>query len=141
LTEFLNKAQERLSQLDAELNAAVVRLGLAPKDITDEDGFIREAEYPELRAKQDELIALTPIPRQVFERFYLYGEQEVKGIEYTIPKEVLDGYGYDETWLTDPVRLSMKAQLYCGEYNGEPITNDFYYNRLKPYMSENIEDC
>ena len=140
LTDFINNIQKRLSQLDYELNQAVADLALEPKDITDDNGLIREAEYPELRAKQDELMALSPISQEIFRRFYLYGGAEIEPYEYTVTKEVMDAFGFDEAWIKDPILLSMKDQIYCGDYGGEPITQEFYYNRLKAKMGE-TEDC
>jgi hypothetical protein len=140
LTAFLNAVQQRLFTLDSEINEAVQTLGLTPADVTDGDGYIH-ADYPELRAKQDEILALSSVQQDVFGRFYLYGDGEVEDYNPTVSKDILEGYGFDETWLTDPVRLSMKAQIYCGEYGDEPITAEFYYNRLKERMSDQIEDC
>jgi hypothetical protein len=140
ITEFLNAVQQRIAQLNEELTAAVTELGLTPEDIVDADGYVKE-EYPDLRVKQKELLALTPMPQRVFERCYMYGDQAHADIEYSASKEALTSYGYDETWVADPIRLTGKASVYCGEYNGEDITQEFYYSRLKTVMNDNIEDC
>lgn len=140
LNAFLSKVQQRLTVLHNELIEGCKALGNQPQEIVGEDGIIRD-EYPELKAKQAEMNSLEPMPLAVFERFYQYGDAIFPEIEYTVSKELLVGYGYDENWIKEPIRLTTKAQLYCGEYNGETISHSLYYNRLKERMNDSIEDC
>jgi hypothetical protein len=140
LNEFLSKIQQRLTVLHNELITACEALGKQPQEIVGEDGIISD-EYPDLKAKQMEMNSLEPMPLAVFERFYQYGDVIFPEIDYTVSKELLEGYGYDENWIKEPIRLTTKAQIYCGEYNGEPISHSLYYNRLKERMNDSIKDC
>lgn len=140
LNEFLNNVQQRLTTLYNELISGCEALGKNPEEIIDSNGVILEA-YPELKSKQAEMNALESMPQAVFERFYQYGDNILPQIEYSVSKELLEGYGYNESWITDPIRLTTKAQIYCGEYNGETIGYEFYYNKLKERMNDSIEDC
>ena len=138
--EFLTTVQQRLTTLYNELISGCEALGKSAEEIVGEDGVILEA-YPELKAKQAEMNALEAMPQAVFERFYQYGDNIFPQIKYSVSKELLEGYGFNESWITDPIRLTTKAQIYCGEYNGERISYEFYYNRLKERMNDSIEDC
>ncbi|NCA68470.1 MAG: hypothetical protein EOM87_10490 [Clostridia bacterium] len=140
LNEFLNNVQQRLTTLYNELISGCEALGKNPEEIIDSNGVILEA-YPELRAKQAEMNALESMQQAVFVRFYQYGDNILPQIEYSVSKKLLEGYGYNESWITDPIRLTTKAQIYCGEYNGETIGYEFYYNKLKERMNDSIEDC
>lgn len=140
LSGFLTNVQQRLTALYDELISGCGAFGKSPEEIVDSDGVILE-EYPELKAKQAEMNALDAMPQAVFERFYRYGDGILPQIEYSVSKELLEGYGFDEIWITDPIRLTTKAQIYCGEYNGEAIGFELYYNRLKERMNDSIEDC
>jgi len=141
LTAFLGKIQQRIATLYDELFAAATELGKAPEEMIDSEGKIYEALYPELRTKQDEMNSLEAMPQKIIEKFYQYGDHVLPEIDYEVSKSVLEGYGFDESWITNPIRLTTKAQIYCGEYQGEDITHEFYYNRLKTRMNNNIEDC
>ena len=48
--------------------------------------------------------------------------------------------GFNEEWITDPILLDGGAEVYAGEYNGESITHEFFYERLKAVMGETV-DC
>jgi hypothetical protein len=142
LTDFLTKVQQRITALNDGLLAKVEEMGVQPQDITDENGMILAEQYPEMRARQDELIKLQSIPQSVYENSYRYGDAVPAPLEYTISKEELvEKYGYDEVWTTDPIILSQKAEIYCGEYKGEEISMEFYYERLKAVMVGETEDC
>lgn len=142
LTEFLTKVQQRITALNDGLLAKVEEMGVHPQDITDENGMILADQYPEMRAQQEELISLQAIPQSVYENAYRYGDAVPAPLEYTVAKaELIDKYGFDEVWVNDPIMLSTKAEVYCGEYGGEAITMEFYYNRLKAVMVGATEDC
>jgi hypothetical protein len=142
LSGFLTKLQQRITALNDGLLAKVAEMGVQPQDITDENGMILADTYPEMRAQQDELIALQAMPQQIYDNAYRYGVSTPAPIEYFISNETLVAdYGFDETWVTDPIMLSQQAEVYCGEYDGEAITMEFYYNRLKTVMVGATEDC
>ena len=54
--------------------------------------------------------------------------------------EQLVALGFEEEWITEPVRITAGAEVCVGDYNNEPITYEFYYDRLKTVMGE-TEDC
>lgn len=140
LSAFLNNVQQRITELNEELLSAAAEMGKTPEELVGADGMIPDA-YPDLKAKQEELLALSDIPTAVYDRFYVRGDEQHTEIKYSVSKEVLTGYGFEETWITDPIRLNVQAVVHCGEYYGETINQEFYYNRLKQRMSENIIDC
>lgn len=140
-TAFINNMQEKIGGIYDELIFASKELGLEPEQMTDENGNIDKENYPELRLKQDEMNALESMIESIYDKFYKRGNQKFQPIEYSVNKETLENYGYDESWVTDPICLNLSAQIYCGEYKGEEINYEFYYNRLKTHMNENIKDC
>lgn len=142
LSAFITKVQQRITELNDGLLAAVSELGVEPSDIVDENGMIIAESYPELRAQQNELISLLNIPQQVYDNSYRYGDGIPAALEYTVSKEVLaEEYGFDENWVTDPIMLSAKAEVYCGEYEGEAISQEMYYTRLKTRLVGEHADC
>lgn len=143
ITEFVSRLQQEATSLYSEIFTGIGALGRSPTDILSEteDNKIDRERFPELRAIQDKMNGMEDIMRSFFERCYKYGDRETELMEYIIPKQELEDYGFNEIWITDPVYLTNKAEIYCGEYEGEEITHEFYYNRLKTVMNENIEDC
>lgn len=139
-TLFFNNLQTLINSLQNEIIFSVENLKKSPEEILDSMGKIRREAYPELRAKQDTIIELEQMHNSIFERCYVYGNIEHSPLEEMENKEILIGLGYDENWLKEPIRLTTRAQVYCGEYSGEKIAHAFYYNRLKTKMSDNVED-
>jgi hypothetical protein len=130
---FVTALHDRITALNSEILTAVEAMGKEPQDIVDDKGVILSS-YPELRSKQKEILALSPVAMRVFERCYTYGD-EVRE-EYIPDTALLSAYGYDNAWLESPIRLTAKALIYCGEYEGEQINQAFYYNRLKERRGE-----
>ena len=48
--------------------------------------------------------------------------------------------GFEEEWITSPVMLDGGGEVLAGDYDGEPMTYEFFYERLKTVMGE-TEDC
>ncbi len=48
--------------------------------------------------------------------------------------------GYDPSWLSCPIRIVTKRIVNCGRYNGESLTCDYLYKKLKNKMSKDIQD-
>lgn len=48
--------------------------------------------------------------------------------------------GYDEQWLASPIQILSTKIVNCGRYNGETITREFLYQKLKNKMSRDIQD-
>lgn len=48
--------------------------------------------------------------------------------------------GYDEQWLVSPIQILSTKIVNCGRYNGETITREFLYQKLKNKMSRDIQD-
>lgn len=141
LTAFINAIQQEIGEKYNLLMAKVKELGISSETDVDEQGLIKPSVNAELRNLQIEISNLSAMPDQVYEHSYRYGTEEPQEIVWHYGKEELSQYGFDEVWITDPIRLTAMAQIYCDEYNGEDITHEFYYNRLKTRMNESVEDC
>jgi hypothetical protein len=142
--KYANAMQERIDALYKKLIEEIEKRGLGPTDViskTEENKVDREL-YPDLRAIQDEMNLLEITQDSTSARFYKMTAGENQAAEVSPDGlEAVEQYGFDGAWLGDPVLIAGKAQIYVGDYEGEPITHEFYYNRLKKHMSENIEDC
>jgi hypothetical protein len=142
ITAFINAVNQEAGTKYEQLISKVNELGISAETDVDENGIIKEEVNAELRALQIEISDLSSMPNQIFEQCYRYGDAVPPEVNYFIDKQVLvEKYGLDETWITDPIKLTAVAQVYCDEYNGGAITQEFYYNRLKTRMSDNIQDC
>lgn len=105
------------------------------------DGKIDKVMHPELRAMQDAMDDLQPYEGLLQNSIYAYGDQHNKmEIPANIEKQ-LEELGFDPAWVTDPIKLSGKAEVCVGDYNDEHIDHEFYYNRLKAAMPGDIADC
>ena len=85
--------------------------------------------------------ALAPFEQAIGERLYRYGDNEKPAL--VISGEVgeeLAALGFDDAWILEPVLLDGGAEVYAGDYNGEPIAHELFYERLKTVMGE-TEDC
>jgi hypothetical protein len=139
--EFFRKLRENLHSQYTALLTAVETAGLTPADITDENGLIDLAKHPELRIMQDGMNELEPFERGIGERLFKYGDDKKSAL--VVNESVggqLESLGFDDSWILEPILLDGGAEVYAGEYNSEPITHEFYYNRLKAVMNE-TEDC
>jgi hypothetical protein len=138
---FFSKAEEKIGKLYDDLIGSVQARGLEPLEIlsTTEENKIDGMLFLELRQKQDKLHELEQAVDAVRRGFYIYSYQTPYAIAESTA-QTLSPYGFNKTWMTDPIVLTSKAEIYCGEYAGEPLTNEFYYNKLKLKMSKNIAD-
>jgi len=141
--EFFRKLRESLHTQYTGLLAAIEAQGLTPEQVlcATEDDKIDLELYPELRAAQDKFNALQPFETAIAERLFQYGDSIKPEIE--IPESVLSelkALGFEEDWITDPVEFNGGAEVNTGDYNGEPITHELFYERLKSIMGE-TEDC
>jgi hypothetical protein len=68
LNEFLNRVQQRLTNLYGELVSGCEALGKTPQEITDSEGVILDG-YPELKAKQAEMNSLGSCRRRFLKGF------------------------------------------------------------------------
>jgi len=53
---------------------------------------------------------------------------------------ILISCGYDPNWLISPIRILTTKIVNCGRYNGEEITQDYLYRKLKEKMSNDIQN-
>lgn len=128
--DYQNNVNARPNALYDQLIGGIEKQGLQPNDALSqsEEGKIDSDSYPELRALQDELNNLEDLHNGITSRFYSIGTIESKTRVATIDNDLaLIENGFDEEWVIDPIVIAGKAQLYAGEYNGEPITHEFYY--------------
>lgn len=141
--EFFQKLRESIQAKYNALIAQVEALGLTPDKVLSatEDGKIDAGLYPVLRAEQDKLDALAPFELGIGERLFKYGDNEKPAL--VISEEVgeaLAALGFEDEWIINPVLLGGGAEVNTGDYNGEPITHELFYERLKLVMGD-TEDC
>jgi len=48
--------------------------------------------------------------------------------------------GFEDEWILDQIRITVGAEVEVGDYKGEPISQEFYYDCLKTVMGE-TDDC
>lgn len=142
-TEFFQKSRERLQSQYDTLLESISTEGLTTEQVLSEseEGMIDSAKYPELREQQNKLLELEPFEQAIGDRLFKYRDIE-KGtliISNTI-KEQLESLGFEQEWIDSPILLDGGGEVYTGDYNGEPITYEFFYERLKTVMGE-TEDC
>lgn len=142
-TEFFQKLRGNLqSQYDA-LIKGIDAEGLTSEQVLSEseEGMIDSEKYPELRAMQNKLLILEPFEQEIEDRLYKYRDDEKESLIITdnVRKE-LESLGFEEEWIISPVLLDGGGEVYAGDYDGEPITYEFFYERLKSVMGE-TEDC
>ncbi|MGI6593541.1 MAG: hypothetical protein ACOX24_00410 [Christensenellales bacterium] len=140
-TFFQNIREHNQSKYN-ELIAMIEAQELVPEQIVEDDnGLIDRDNYPALRAKQDKLNKLEHLGIEIGERLFEYTNTERDELiisENT--QQELESLGFDLVWITDPIKLNGGGEVYAGDYGGEPITHEFFYNRLKTVMGD-TEDC
>lgn len=70
---------------------------------------------------------------------YLNTPNEVSFRKY-LSDEELETYGFNQEWVDDPVICYSDTEVSVGLYRGETISHEFYYNRLKEFMSDAVID-
>lgn len=142
-TEFFQKLRENLQSQYDNLLESISNEGLTPEQVLSEieEGMIDLAKYPELRELQNKLLELEPFEQAIGDRLFKYKDIDKETL--IIPDEVkaeLETLGFEQQWIDLPVLLDGGGEVYAGDYNGEPITYEFFYERLKTVMGE-TEDC
>ncbi|MDI9486831.1 MAG: hypothetical protein QM214_02830 [Bacillota bacterium] len=142
-TEFFQRLRGNLqSQYDA-LIKAIDAEGLTSEQVLSEseEGMIDSTKYAELRTMQNNLLSLEPFEQEIGDRLFKdrYDEKESLIITDDVKKE-LKALGFDEEWVISPVLLDGGGEVYTGDYRDEPITYEFFYERLKSVMGETV-DC
>ena len=140
--DFFQKLRQYLHTQYTELLTAIDTEGLNTDALlTDEDGKIDAENYPTLRVLQDRMNTLEPYEKAIGERLFCFGESVNSPLN--IPSEDLSELsilGFEEEWITSPVMLDGGGEVLAGDYDGEPMTYEFFYERLKTVMGE-TEDC
>lgn len=142
-TEFFQRLRENLqSQYDALIKAIDTK-GLTPEQVLSqsEEGMIDSTKYAELWTMQNNLLSLEPYEQEIGNRLFKYRDDAKNTL--IIPDEIkkeLEALGFEEEWIASPVLLDGGGEVYTGDYDGEPITYEFFYERLKSVMGE-TEDC
>ena len=137
--EFFQKLRERLQSKYDTLLQSISNEGLTPEQIL--EGMIDSAKYPELREMQNKLLELEPFEQAIGDRLFKYKDIEKESL--IIPDEVkaeLEELGFEQAWIDLPILLDGGGEVLAGDYNGEPITYELFYERLKSVMGE-TEDC
>lgn len=139
---FFQNARVHTQNKYSELVVAVEEQGLRPENIVeDENGLIDKESFPDLRALQDKINELEHFMVEIGERLseYTNTERDELIISENIQQE-LESLGFELEWITDPIKLNGGGEVFAGDYSGEPITYEFFYERLKTVMGE-TEDC
>lgn len=142
VAEFFVALRQSLQKQYEGLFQKISELQLQPDDVrsSTEDNKIDRERFPELRELQDKMNALEPYENIIVNGLYCYGEDAVAP---EIPIDILselEKLGFDKSWISDPIKITNGAEIYVGEYGDEPITQEFYYSRLKSVMGE-TQDC
>jgi hypothetical protein len=142
-TEFFQKLRENLQSQYDNLLESISNEGLTPEQVLSEieEGMIDSVKYPELREQQNKLLELEPFEQAIGDRLFKYKDIEKETL--IIPDEVkavLQALGFEQQWIDLPVLLDGGGEVLAGDYNGEPITYELFYERLKSVMGE-TEDC
>ena len=143
MASFFYRLRQVVDNTEKELLEEVNKLGVKPENIiSKEDNYkIDKDKYPVLRAKQELCGELASYENKLFQDFYKYGDKHnVLSINKNT-KALLMDIGYSKEWKDSPVCIMNSAEIYVGEYNGEIINQEFYYNRLKTVMNDSLEDC
>lgn len=142
-TEFFQKLREKLQSQYDTLLQSISNEGLETEQVLSEseEGMIDSAKYPNLRELQNKLLELQPFEQMIGDRLYKYKDIEKETL--VIPDDVreeIETLGYQREWTDSPILLDGGGEVYAGDYNGEPITYEFFYERLKTVMGE-TENC
>lgn len=140
-TFFQNIRANAQSKYD-ELIAEVESQALVPEEIIEDDnGLIDKVNYLELRAMQDKLNELEHLEIEIGERLFKFSNTEIDDLVITEDmQQDLEALGFEMEWITDPIKFNGGGEVYAGEYDGEPITHELFYERLKTVMGD-TEDC
>ncbi len=143
ISAFANNINVLATNKYQELVTGIQALDVEPQTIAcAEDSNIIDGErYPELRALQLEIENLKDFASSFYEHCFVYGDSAHSVAETNLSTQLLESLGYNAEWQADPIQLTNRAEIYCGDYNGEPITHEFFYERLKTVMNENITNC
>jgi hypothetical protein len=140
--KFFRRLREILQEKQNGLFAAIEATGLTPEQVVSatEENKIDGARYPDLRELQERWNALEPYEKWLGDSLYRFGEAELPCIEMSdgIAAQLAE-LGFESEWITDPVRITAGAEVNVGDYKGEPISHEFYYERLKSVMGETVD--
>jgi len=142
-SQFFRKLRENLQAQQDGLFAAIEAAGFTPEQVLSatEENKIDAAKYPDIRELQERWNALEPYEHLIGDSLYKIGDKEMRCIEMNedIAKQLAE-LGFEDEWILDPIRITAGAEVEVGDYKGEPISQEFYYERLKTVMGE-TEDC
>lgn len=142
-TEFFQKLREKLQSQYDTLLQSISNEGLETEQVLseNEEGMIDSAKYPHLRELQNKLLELQPFEQMIGDRLFKYKDIEKETL--VIPDDVreeIEALGFQREWTDSPILLDGGGEVYAGDYYGEPITYEFFYERLKTVMGE-TENC
>jgi hypothetical protein len=142
-TEFFQKLREKIQSQYDTLMQSISNEGLETEQVLceSEEGMIDSAKYPNLRELQNKLLELQPFEQMIGDRLFKYKDIEKETL--VIPDDVreeIEALGFQREWTDSPILLDGGGEVYTGDYYGEPITYEFFYERLKTVMGE-TENC
>lgn len=137
LGKFVDKVRVKQYEIQKKIEDEIEKLNVDPMTIEkDEDGRISKEKHPEIRNLQDELMLLNrAMDAACTTRHGVKRKEEINS------NATLKKCGFRKEWIQRPIKKLGRIQINVGAYNGEKLTHEFFYNRLKKYMNENIQDC
>lgn len=140
---FFQSLRQNIEDIHKDIMLTLEANNFTPEEVLsqDEEDMIDGVRYPELRAKQDNMNTLEYYEKEINERLFKYGDENIQPLE--IPSDIkamLENLGYQSQWIDSPIVFQGGGEIYTGDYNGEEITYEFFYQRLKGVMGE-TKDC
>ena len=142
ITRFAEQLRGKAQSLYEKFVGKIEEQNIA--DVANENGVIDKVRYPELYALQEQSTFYNDFVQFLYENFVVFedGPSENKPtFDYDAHLQELIEMGFQQVWLEDPILFNSSGTINCGVYQNEPITPEFFYNRLKERMSENIQNC
>ncbi len=90
---------------------------------------------------QDKLNELEHLEIEIGERLFKFSNTEREDLVIKEDMEQdLETLGFEMEWITNPIKFNGGGEVFAGDYNGDEITHEFFYERLKAVMGD-TEDC
>ncbi len=138
--QFLINLRAKISERDTAITNECESYGINRYDRNENGESLPNDVFDRLLIEGEKVSRLMLFEREFIELFYGYSE-EIKETTYTEEElNYLETLGYNKEWVADSVKLLSKVEAYCGEYNGETICHEFYYNKLKENFDTEIVD-
>ncbi len=107
--------------------------------------YLKQREETALTSRDTEkiesLISLYYNQEIIFYENYLNIKNRESTFKSILPDGELEKLGFKQEWIDDPIYNYGVSSMCVGEYKGEIISHELFYNRLKKFMYDAIIDC